>query len=84
MSYYVSHLWWVQMENGTMKALKMNLDHPALDSEEQEKQLSRLKDYFVKYRGRHHLYGVQYFYVVIFNALHVLFDITITHYILNK
>lgn len=82
--YYVSHLWWAQMENGTMKALRMNLYNPALNDEEQEQQLHRLKNYFVKYRGRHHLYGVRYFYVVIFNSIHVFLDILIIHYILNR
>ena len=80
----MSHLWWAQMESGTMKALKSNLDNPALNTTEQEKQLLQLKNYFIKYRGRHHLYGLQYFYAVIFNALHVLLDIIITHYILNR
>ncbi len=72
------------MESGSMKALKMNLDNPALDDEVQEKQLKQVKDYFTKYRGRHHLYGMQYFYVVIFNALHVILDIIVTHFILNR
>jgi hypothetical protein len=82
--YYVSHLWWAQMESGTMKALKLDLDNPALNVDEQDKQLTKLKDYFIKYRGRHHMYGLQYFYVVIFNSLHVMLDIIITHFILNR
>ena len=84
MLYYVSHLWWAQMENGTMKSLRMNLDNPALDSEVQEKQLTKLVDYFCKFRGRHSLYGIQYLYVVIFNAIHVFVDIAITHFVLNR
>ena len=68
------------MESGTMKSLKMDLDNPALNIDEQNKQLAHLKNYFIKYRGRHYLYGWQYFYVVIFNALHVMLDIIITHF----
>ena len=82
--YYVSHLWWAQMESGTMKALRLNLDNPSLNNAEQDKKLTELKNYFIKYRGRHRLYGLQYFYVIIFNALHVMLDIIITHFILNR
>ena len=72
------------MESGTMKSLKMDLDNPALNIDEQNKQLAHLKNYFIKYRGRHYMYGWQYFYVVVFNALHVMLDIIITHFILNR
>ena len=72
------------MESGTMKALRLNLDNPSLNNAEQDKKLTELKNYFIKYRGRHRLYGLQYFYVIIFNALHVMLDIIITHFILNR
>ena len=84
MFYYLSHLWWTQMENHTIKHLRMDLFDPSLDGEKKVEQLKKLTDYFVKYRGRHHLYGLRYFYVVVFNALHVLVDIIVTHYILNR
>lgn len=82
--YYLSHLWWTQMENHTIKHLRMDLFDPSLDGEKKVEQLNKLTDYFVKYRGRHHLYGLRYFYVVVFNACHVLVDIIVTHYILNR
>jgi hypothetical protein len=72
------------MENCTLKNLKMNLNNPALDAEKQGQQLTLLVDYFYGNRGRHRLYGLQYFYVVIFNAIHVFLDIVITHYVLNR
>ena len=72
------------MENQTIKHLRMNLNDPALDKEIKDAQLEKLTEYFIKYRGRHHLYGIRYFYVIVFNALHVLLDIIITHYILNR
>ena len=67
-----------------MKFLKLDLNQPALSKEERKKQLETLKEYLVNYRGRHYLYGMQYFYSVIFNALHVILDIIITHFILNR
>ena len=84
MMYSISHLWWAQMENGIMKHLKMCLNNPALDEDKQDEQLSKLVDYFCKNRGRHHLYGLQYLYVIIFNAIHVFLDIIATHFILNR
>ena len=45
MLYYGSHLWWAQMENGTMKSLRLNLNDPALDAEVQ-KRLDKLVNYF--------------------------------------
>ena len=72
------------MENGTLKQLKMNLDNPSLEPEKEKSQLELLVNYFGKNRGRHYLYGIQYIYVVIFNAFHVFIDITATHLILNR
>ena len=84
MMYYVSHLWWTQMESGIMCCLRMNLFNPTQEKDQEDKEITIVVEYFCKNRGRHHKYGVNYFHVTIFNAVHVLFDIIITHFILNR
>ena len=72
------------MENGVMSHLRMNLNNPILDEEKRGDELAQLVEYFCKNRGRHKLYGHQYIYVTIFNALHVFVDVVITHFVLNR
>ena len=72
------------MENGVMSHLRMNLNNPILDEEKRGDELAQLVEYFCKNRGRHKLYGHQYIYVTIFNAVHVFLDVVITHFVLNR
>ena len=73
----------MQLENGTMKNLRLSLHDPALNTQVKEKNIKQLVEYFHANVRRHSLYGKHYIYCLIFNVVNVILQIIITDFLLD-
>ena len=82
-AFYISYLVWAQLENGTMKNLRLSLNDASLNSKDREKNIRRLVEYFNDNIGRHSLYGKHYIYCLVFNIINVMLQVMVTNFLLD-
>lgn len=81
--FYLSHLYWIQFENGTMRSLKLGLDNPSQEVKKQSEQIRRLVQYFRLNTNRHNRYGNTYLGCVLFNAVNMSLQIWFLDFVLG-